>query len=162
MHQARILPGLISLKMSKKSFILIYTLIILFFGFSIFLYSAFAEEGEDIENIKAMLNTLGNFNLKVEVEGKEGEGTPIVVDAVTTFVISRIDEANEGNSYKLYYFLDGRVSRIIDNVLLPYKFNQTYRGLLEGNYEVTFFLKDALGNYASCVIPIYVAHTGES
>lgn len=147
--------------MKKKLFILNYALIILSLNFYIFSYSSFAEEGEDIEKIKVLINTPGNFNIKVEAEGQEGH-IPITVDGITTFVIARTDGGNEASSYKLYYFLEQKIDRIIDYVLLPYKFQQTYMGLLEGNYEVGFILIDALGNYGVCTVPVYVKHKGKN
>ncbi len=147
--------------MNKKLFILICTLSVLYFNFNIFPYSTFAGEDEDIEGVKVLLNAAGDFDIKVEVEGKESE-SPLVVDATTTFVISRADGTNEAKSYKLYYFFEDRVRRIVDYVSLPCKFKQTYRGLLEGSYEVSFVLKDAAGNHGSCTVPIYVKHKGKS
>lgn len=146
--------------MNKKLFILICALTILFLNFNIFSYSASAEDDEDIERINALVNTPGDFNIKVEVEGKEGQSS-IGVDGTTTFVILRTDGTNGANLYKLYYFFEGRICRIVDCVSLPYKFKQTYRGLLEGSYEVSFVLIDALGNYSSCTVPIYVKHEGK-
>jgi len=123
----------------------------------IFSSSTFAEEDKDIEKVKALLGIPGDFNMKVEVEGKEGQG-PVIVDGTTTFVISKTDATSEAKLYKFYYFFDGGIRRIIRDASLPYKFKQTYRGLSEGSYELGFVLIDASGSYGSCKVSIYVRH----
>lgn len=116
------------------------------------------EQGdEDIERIKALLDTLGDIGIKAEVEGQEGQD-PVIVDGTTKFVISRTDDPNGENPYKLYYFLDHKIRRVIENISLPFEFTQTYRGLSEGNYELGFVLINASEKHGSCKVSIRVKH----
>ena len=119
--------------------------------------STIEQAGENIESIMALLDAPGDFNIKIEVKGKEKQD-PIVVDGTTTFTILRTDGANGADLYKLYYFFDRRIRRTVADIKLPYKFKQTYKGLPEGSYEIGFVLIDALGNYGSSRISINVEH----
>lgn len=144
--------------MNKKLFFLFFILTLLSFYLNPLSWTFAEEQDKDIDYVKSLMNTSGDFNLKVEVEGEEVAGNPITVDGITTFRILRTDEADKNNLYKLYYFLEGRFSRMIDEVLLPYEFKQTYRGLLAGSYEIIFVLKDGSGNYGSSKFSIKVRH----
>ncbi len=137
---------------SKRLFILALAII------SLLAAQVFAEEEqEDIEAVKSVIDAPDNFNISVEAEGKEGL-YPIVSDDKITFIISKPDGQEKDSSYKLYYFLDGRVRRVIEGISLPYKFTRTYRGQIEGSYRVSFVLKDPEGKYGSATISIVVEH----
>lgn len=146
------------MKMSRKSLILICALMALMLNLNFFHYAPLAQgEDEDIEAVKSFINTVQDFNVRLRVNGKEGNGT-IVVDGTTIFDISKIGENDKVNVYKLYYFFDGRLRRIVDDISLPHKFTQTFRGLLEGSYEVGFVLRDSEGDHGSCAVTIDVVH----
>lgn len=112
-------------------------------------------EEDDIENIKLAEN---DFTIDVVAVGQENDRR-IIVDRKTIFLITRIDNPQAVKSYKLFYFLDDRLDGYQENISLPFEFNQTYRGILNGPHKVRFVLQDNSGKTSSLALSVYVKHT---
>lgn len=134
--------------MNKKLFIFVL-------GFCFLSVCAFSREGFDVENAKKFITQKGAFDLKAEII--EGQTTlPGQVDSVVKFNIS--STAVVPGTVTLYYFLDNQFSGLYENVVLPYIFAQSYRGLNNGNHSVSFVVETTAGKYAGCAMPINVKH----
>jgi len=116
---------------------------------------ACAEE-EGIENIKKLLKLPGAFSVNVVVNQIDSK-RPVIVDGTTTFDIT-CGEGVYHEPVTLYYFFNGKVRRTVEDVKLPYRFVQTYRGINKGSYRVSFVLVDLSGAHGSETVKIKVKH----
>lgn len=139
--------------MLRNKFILLQFIIILVFSLCLPMTIS-AEKEDHLESIKF---SQSHFKVNVEIINTKNQGSNIV-DKVTTFWITRLGVPKKKQDYQLYYFLDNRLQAHIKNVSLPYKFKQTYRGLLSGTYEVKFILMDNSGKTGVATLSIYVTH----
>lgn len=91
----------------------------------------------------------------------EGINNPNQVDEVTTFIVEYPDHLKRSSDdikCDLYYYLDGRLDQTVHGISLPYQFKQTYRGLVNGNYKVTFVVFDSLARTGKKELNITVVH----
>lgn|SRR3989338_9159829 len=118
--------------------------------------SLFAEKGA--EDIELMKNAPSTFEVTVTMTDAEGKEIS-AADDIAVFRIKRAGFAAPQERYELFYFLDGRLEGRETAVALPFDFKQTYRGLVEGSYQVMFVLKNPLGETAKTALTIPVSHS---
>ncbi len=110
--------------------------------------SVYAKEGDDIE--AARIQPV-SFQLSIE---------PIdtfTVDGAASFVINRPDEPFNPY-YSLYFYLDNRLEDSFSAIKLPYVFQQTFAGLVDGNYKMQFVLIDRDGKVGRVEQMVHVQH----
>ncbi|MBF0480009.1 MAG: hypothetical protein HQL26_11060 [Candidatus Omnitrophica bacterium] len=122
--------------MNKNKYIALLMLI----GFFILSYSAQATE----EETRVALGKCQNhFPLTISIVPNDSDYSP--ASKVFTFLITSSQNMPVNARFKLHYFL-GRLHRQeVADITLPYKFQQTYRGMFPGSYRVDFLLQDASG-----------------
>lgn len=130
--------------------------IIIIIALVFFTSTAFArkELGDFIDDLPKQA---ANYAMALIVSGQTN-ATFVEVDDVTKFTIQREDGGDAQQRYDIYYYLDGRYSGQALGVLLPYDFQQTYRGLLAGEYKVMFVAIDRSKNIGKAETIIKVRH----
>ena len=85
----------------------------------------------------------------------------IITDRLCNFMITR--SATDGNQtqlqlYDIFYFVDNKFSRMVKDQRLPATIKQNFRGIVDGDYNITFAAKDKEGKIGKGSITIRVKH----
>lgn len=118
--------------------------------------------GEDY--IMGDVTTLpADFSLDINVStgpGYDYQSTPII-DGVCIFKISRYETGGNNAPPSLYdisYFVDDKFSGMYENRALPFTMKQNFRGIIDGDYHLTFVARDEEGRIGKGSATIRVRH----
>ena len=122
--------------------------------------SGSAEDSSE-DYIMGDVSTLpADFVLDVKASSESGPGTP-VINKVCIFTISR-DKGSGSTAlsglYDISYFVENTYSGIYRGRDLPFRLKQNFRGIVDGDYHITFVARDKAGKIGKGDITIRVRH----
>jgi hypothetical protein len=105
-----------------------------------------------------------NFFLEIKASSgstDEYSSGVIVTDRFCNFMVIRSEA--DGNQaqfqlYDLFYFVDNKFSRMIKDRRLPATIKQNFRGIVDGDYNITFVARDEQGKIGKGSITLRVKH----
>lgn len=100
---------------------------------------------------------LSDFALDYSLVDEKGNPVQDAVNEIATIRILREEELSEG-VYNLTLYIDRSFVAKEDNISLPYDFKWNFKGLLNGEYEFLFILKDLSGKAGVLRANISVQH----
>lgn len=97
------------------------------------------------------------LDFEVRVSDKSGrELADLVVDEIVVFQVSAIEPSTK--TYTLLYAVEDQPVRLYKDISLPFILKRNFKGRAEGNYTITFGLRDVSGNIAKLSLTIRVKH----
>lgn len=128
-------------------------------------YAYGMDESVTEDYIMGDVSTLpANFYLNIKASNSSTDMSSsgvLVTDRFCSFMINRSGaDANQAQSgiYDIFYFVDNKFSRMFKDQRLPVTIKQNFRGIVGGDYNITFVAKDKEGKIGKGSITIRVIH----
>jgi hypothetical protein len=105
-----------------------------------------------------------DFLLRVDVSVEGGDDyakAARIVDTVCRFRLETTEPGADRLRYDISLYRDGKLVRTLRNRPLPMTLKRSYRGIADGDYDITFVAKDDVGRIGKGGVTLRVRHGSE-